>query len=412
MNYRKIIKNSFSQVVPMTDNDSFRNSIIERNTKMENRKAIKIKKPVIALCAALAALSMGITGAAAAGIIDFNEIFGSKIRTENEELGSSLIGNAGDVKWSVSDDDYTVNLKGVTGTSESVIAVIEIARADGTPVEDYFRNRDLLAKTNLMGCYSGAGIDDGPLREVGRSYNEFVNAKGNIEIMVEFSGLHNSYNIAGKSISLSGTGFYPAHNLVEGKVPREKTAFMTYGDSEYELTQEEWDYLDSIAVLDLDWSIEFVYNPSEKSFDSLTAKDLSSTSVWSADVDKEILNPDGTYTYEDVEIREFEAVLDEITISSMGGRLSGHIDISEMVAESYYVGVLSRTDTKVNLIRHDGTVSDIIVFATSGVSGSSRETGMLNFSFELEFHVNGGRTAVDLSEISAISINGTVYELS
>ena len=411
MNYKKIIKNSFSQVVPESNNDSFAKSVLERTVKMENKRKISLKKPVIAICAVAAALSLGVTAAAATGLINFNEIFGSRIRVENEELGSSLIGNAGDVKWSVSDEDYVVNLKGVTGTGESVIAVIEIARADGTPVEDYFVNTDLLAKTNLMGAYSDCRID-GEYPNVGRGDNEYVNEKGNIEISVEFSGIHQGYNMTDRRISLSGAGFYPAHNLIEGEVPREKTAFMAYGDGEYQLTQEEWDYLDSIAVLDLDWSIEFVYNPSEKSTDKLVAKDLSEKTLLAVDVDTMHENPDGTLTFENFEIRELEAAFDEITISSVGGMLSGNMDISELVAQSYYPNVLSRADTKVRLINRDGTESDIMVFVTSGTSNTNREAGNLSFSFELEFHANGGQTAVDLSEIGAISVNGTTYELS
>lgn len=410
MNYKKIIKKSFSQVVPESDNDSFRSIVFERTIKMEEKRKISFKKPVVAVCAAVAAISLGATAAAAAGIFDFNEIFGSRIRVENEELGSSLIGNAGDVKWSVSDEDYVVNLKGVTGTGESVIAVIEIARADGTPVEDYFSNKDLLAVTNLMGAYSDCKID-GEYPNVGRGGDEYVNEKGNIEISIEFTGIHHGYNMTGRKISLSGTGFYPAYNLVEGEVPREKTAFMAYGDSEYQLTQEEWDYLDSIAVLDLDWSIEFVYNPSEKSADKLVAKDLSEKTLLAVDIDTARENADGTLTFENFEIRELEATFEEITISSIGGMLSGNIDIRKLVAQSYYPSVLSRSDTKVKLFNRDGTESDIMVFVTSGTSNTNRETGNLSFSFELEFHANGGQTAVDLSEIGAISINGTTYEL-
>lgn len=411
MNYKRLIKKSFSGVVPLTDNESFRKSITERTVQMENKKRFTFKKPAIAVCAVIAALSLGITAAAATGILNFNEIFGNRIRTENEELDESLIGNAENVKWTTSDEDYIVNLKGVTGTDESVIAVIEIARADGEPAEDYFRNTDLLAETNLMGVFSDCRID-GEYPGVGRGDDEYVNAKGNIEISVEFSGLHHSYNMSGRRISLSGTGFYPAYNLIEGDVPREKTAFMAYGDSEYQLTQEEWDYLDSIAVLDLDWSVEFVYNPSEKSADKLVAKDLSGKSLLSVDIDIKHENSDGTISFENFEVRELEAAFDEITISSVGGKFSGSIDVAEWLAKSYYPRIVSRSDIEVKLINRDGTESDIMVWVTSGTSNMNAETGNLDFCFELEFHANGGQTAIDLSEIGAISINGTIYELN
>ncbi|MBQ8841342.1 MAG: hypothetical protein IJZ65_01770, partial [Ruminiclostridium sp.] len=71
---------------------------------MENKKRKTMKKPLVAFCAVIAVLSLGVTAAAATGIIDFNNIFGRIIRTEDEVLGNSLIGNAENVEWTTSDE--------------------------------------------------------------------------------------------------------------------------------------------------------------------------------------------------------------------------------------------------------------------------------------------------------------------
>ena len=75
MNYHKIFKDAFSAVSMESSDESFAKSVAERKSNMESKKRISIKKPVIAICAAAAALTLGTVGAAAAGIINFNEIF-------------------------------------------------------------------------------------------------------------------------------------------------------------------------------------------------------------------------------------------------------------------------------------------------------------------------------------------------
>ena len=52
-----------------------------------------------------------------------------------------------------------------------------------------------------------------------------------------------------------------------------------------------------------------------------------------------------------------------------------------------------------------------MIFMSTGTSSTNFETGVMEFDFELEFHQGGGQTAIDLSEISGISINGVIYQL-
>ncbi|MBR4112713.1 MAG: hypothetical protein IKK53_06745 [Ruminiclostridium sp.] len=74
MNYKKIIKDSFSTLAPLTANEEIIRNVTERAEKMEKKKRISIKKPVIAVCAAVAAVVVGTISVGAAtgwGYIDY-----------------------------------------------------------------------------------------------------------------------------------------------------------------------------------------------------------------------------------------------------------------------------------------------------------------------------------------------------
>ncbi len=73
MNYKKIIDDSFSTLTPLTTNEEIIRNVTERAEKME-KKRIKIKKPVIVLCATIAAVAVGTISVGAAtnwGYIDY-----------------------------------------------------------------------------------------------------------------------------------------------------------------------------------------------------------------------------------------------------------------------------------------------------------------------------------------------------
>lgn len=59
MNYKKIIDESFSTLTPLTANEEIIKNVTERAEKMEKKKRISIKKPIIAVCAAVAAVAVG-----------------------------------------------------------------------------------------------------------------------------------------------------------------------------------------------------------------------------------------------------------------------------------------------------------------------------------------------------------------
>ncbi len=419
MDYNKIFKDAFSDVALQTDEDSFVKSITERKIAMETKKIISFKKPLAAICVAAATLTLGTVGAAAAGLINFNEIFGNIIRTDNDELGEALIGNAENVEWTVSDDDYVVNLKGVTGTNERVMAVVEIARADGTPVKDYFKNKDALEETILLSGSKYTGLSN-PDVNLGKSVHTYVNESGNIEITYQvYLGRYDTCGITtldGERIIYDGIGFYPA-SIYDGGVYLGGDYNMiggNYGEPSEEIRQR----LEELSVLNLDWSMEFDYVPSETSAKTYTVTDLSQPTYFECEVERwNDKDGDGEFEVDAGEIEilaeneRFEVMFDEITVNSIGGTFSAKVNLGEYTAPELYVRPLHTGVLDIRFIKNDGTQSDVAVIVTSGTSAHNFETGIMDCGYDFEYHHGGGQTPIDLSEICAISINGTVYNL-
>ncbi len=64
MNLNKIFRDSFSAVSPVKSNDELFKSVLERTEKMENKKKISLRKPVVIAIAAVAVMALGITAMA------------------------------------------------------------------------------------------------------------------------------------------------------------------------------------------------------------------------------------------------------------------------------------------------------------------------------------------------------------
>ena len=59
MNYKKIISDTFSSLVPLTENEEIIKCVTERAEKMSTKKTLKTRKPMVAVCAAVATMTMG-----------------------------------------------------------------------------------------------------------------------------------------------------------------------------------------------------------------------------------------------------------------------------------------------------------------------------------------------------------------
>lgn len=391
MNYKKLFEQSFKSVVPSKDSKAIMKSVIERTerTNMENTKKKGIRKPFVAVAAAAAAVALGITGAAAAGIIDFNEIFGNEIKTEIED-SYLLMSRTENVEAYTSDEDYNVTLLGVTGGNDVAIMSIEISRKDGKPVTDYFVNRN--DNSTLFGFISAECNWENPDTDSRYYSSARINEAGNIvataELSVEFDRL-DDISLAGRKISITGNGFYPGEDLFNyiDEIGAERTDFgASYSDG----TQAD---ISSVASLPLEWSLSFDYYPSESSAQRLHIKE--------ADKEKKI-----TLKRKPI---EGEMIEYKVTVRNIElGCTRAIVELREEKQEFPF----SFPDNTILLITRDG--KEISADFSGGMSRSYEdyEISQQNLKYYSESSEQGYiRLAVDVNEIAAISINGEIFEL-
>lgn len=174
-----IFKKAFENVKP---SEELVKSVLDvRNVPAEAKKTRRFScKRILCIAAAVCGvLVCGITTAAVTGVINFKELFGKHIDLDNDELGSKLMAQATDVVYTVSDDDYRVGLKGITGDIGSLYAIIEITRVDGTPVTEHFLNTlNDMANAKWLYDYCDASQCSG-------GYGGFINNKGNLEFFLD-----------------------------------------------------------------------------------------------------------------------------------------------------------------------------------------------------------------------------------
>lgn len=347
---------------------------LRKAENMENKKMKSFKKPLIALCAAAGVLAMGVTAAAATGLFKFDDLFGNKIVAESEQLGYDLIGDARDVLITCSDNNYSVSLNGVTGTANSVLASVEISRRDGTPISALAAEAD----SELPSFY-----------DVTLSYDN-----GEAEAKHLQLGYNGEYTDTGSvlytfDISMQKEDFSSEDGLSGKRI------FM-------ELDDFGSPYLKELC----DITIEFTYIPSEKSLEQLAAADVTAPceilyNITSA-TDGEASQPTG---------RDIPLTTDitAIDIRPTAGVLSGGIDLGGYTWGDYVINTFMCSND-VKLIKDDGT--EIPVFL--GGYQMHCEDNYITFTMDLEYRLmsEATETAVDLSTVTALSVNGTEYPLA
>lgn len=371
----------FDKVKPIRSDDEILKGVLRKAEAMKNKKTKgKINKPIAAVCAVIAAATIGVTGAAAAGIIRFDKTFGRQIRAESEELGEELISVNEDFRYNVSNDNYTIELKGVTGSSSEIIANLEFKRVDGKPVIDDFIN-EYKQEENISSVDSVKCVD-----MVG--YNQYsINESGNIDIDLNFCAIS---PISGEVLTANGFGFYPSETflnyIIDNNIPIESVA--------------ETD-TNSIIYLPVEWSFSFRYFPTEKALIEIEAKELNT-----------IVNLNAT-TYTDDSEEDFtsEFTLDKIKLTATRGYLTLTSEASDYI--SY--GITADNKNDIRFIRKDGTeVLAFIAYSSTSANGNV-ECGILYSSEPLTFDENGyvmpKIIAADISEIEAVEINGQIITL-
>lgn len=314
-------------------------------------KRITLKRPAIIAAAAAAAMTVGVTAGAATGLFSFNDIFGS-VSVTDDTFGDALLGAASNIKTTVSDDDYVVALKGVTGSPASLLASIEIYRADGQPINGLENARVDMAEVDFMNSDSFSG---------GKWYYD-LNNEGTLNLDWEHR--------------LDYDKLLDGELLVDGKVS-------LYGNVELEYNGD---------ITPLEWTLDFDYTPSEESLRVARAVDTDENCVLCC---SESLS-DGRHS-------KLECDISDIVLTSTFGIFNGTVLDTESIMPCH------GDDNDIKLIKSDGSEIKAQIASVGGDEDGN------SFNFILRYSDSGIYTdelAVDLTEIKALSINGTVYELS
>ncbi|MGN0657189.1 MAG: hypothetical protein ACI4KR_10385 [Ruminiclostridium sp.] len=416
MNYKKLFKTSFSQIIPPTDIDGFERSVLERTEKMENRRINRFKKPLVA--AAVAAAALGVTGAAAAGLIDFGEIFGGHLKTAEGYDANELLTCGQDISWTVSDEDYAIEVKGIAGSERDVLVSFEIVRKDGKPVSDFMQK---LPEDGLLESMDAGGALYKNCENQTYSLKGSPSYTWDFEISLTDEGNISVYDritaeepINGMLVKHSGTDFYPKKDIDEFRIKQYETEMALYEEREANngiflnvedacpdnyISLEEAD----ILSLKLDWDIEFVYNPSEASLVSKSISDDVET------VSARLVRMNIADSSKDKEYFTQDCAVIESNFNNIGGTVTFGLDCPDCTEEEkVFIDFNDRANT-VALITSDGREIPAYIHPLSGeYDGTTYQ--MMTFIRYSESRA-GEMTVVDIREVTGIKINGAVYPL-
>lgn len=418
-----IFKKAFENVKP---SEELVKSVLDvRNVPAEAKKTRRFScKRILCIAAAVCGvLVCGVTAAAAAGVIDFEAIFGDYIVVKNSDLANSLVGKVKNFKYKVSDSDYKIEIKGVTGSDKSLMGFAEISRVDGTPVADHFINpvcENSLGGKGLAPLWEHPGM--GTLGASG-GYGSYVNDEGNIEFYFDISCDH---SLIGKKFKVESKNFYPDEAYLNFK--RENNIhYMEWRDfSGYVKADEGWsasyddiipaDVDDSgVIALELEWEFSFTYKPSEAALKTKVCLDPEEDFVLYQYSMKLIPNEDGG-RHTDPESRvdlETTANCTQIEVGPMNGRIKFEYELTEYHQGSFIDDYTTNMDNDKNiffLITSDGET--IPAEFSSGTGSGGGKSKIFECDYEITYpDENDKEMIIETENVTAISINGTVYDL-
>lgn len=407
MNNSELIKNAFEDIAPSEE-------LLEKvksSRTAENRNRPRLRKGIIIPTALCFAACLGVTAAAVTGNLDFDVIFGDRIKVSDSELAEELVGKVSNVKYSVSDDDYIVSVAGVTGGADSCYAVIEISRKDGTPVTEYFQNPADYDYEALSWIHGGFNIKN-PIGlsanlSAGAGLDTSITADGKIIFKLDIDG-DGSEPLSGKLIAAEGDTLVWINRFTELCIEK---------NSYYGMNKGEWGFFDkdtnepvqtdisSVVAIPLKWSISFKYTASDKSLDFLTCKAPEEKAFFRLKSPDEI----GDRIYEGGSERyEFECTVKLIEISPTGGRMD--IEFSCNENNNFFTGVETGTENEMYLVRTDGSQIPVSFNGWSGkLDNDTAEMSLRLAYMQPDDHF---KNYMDISEVCALSFNGAEYPLT
>lgn len=406
MNNSELIKNAFEDIAPSEE-------LLEKvksSKTAESKSHSRLRKGIIIPGALCFAACLGLTAAAVTGNLDFDVIFGDRIKVADSEHAEELVGKVSNVKYFVSDDDYIISVAGVTGGADSCYAVIEISRKDGTPVTEHFQNPAEFELNDFMWLYESFDVKNSlglpSDMSMGAGTDTSITENGNIIFTLE---LNNDFTkpISGKTIYAEG----------DTLVWWDKYNEICCGtNSYYGKNKGECDFFDKdtnkpvqtdispAVALPLKWSISFKYTASDKSQDKLTCKAPEEKAVFRLKSPDEI----GDKIYEGGSERyEFECTVKLIEISPTGGRMDIEFPCNDKI---FFTGVETGMENEMFLVRTDGSQ---IPVSFNGWSGKI-DSGTAKMSLRLAYMQPDDhfKNYMDISEVCALSFNGAEYPLT
>lgn len=334
------------------------------------KKSHIIKRAVVIPVAACLAVLFTVT--AAAELFGFDEILGRYIRIDDSELAQSLIGTVSDVRYTVSDDDYKIEVMGVTGSYDSMFAAVKLSRKDGAPVIEHFLNECpddhniswQRAQWDIKAYNGGFGGGGG----------SYIDEYGDIVYTMDING----DDLTGKKIEIT------CDRLV---LHRESFELENENDVYYGLNHRKWGYYkqetnepvdfddSSVLCLPIGWSVSFKYTASENAL-----------AVRYADISKQ---------------DNSECTITEIKATASGVQIS--ITCNQNIMQKEYVN-------KAYMIMNDNT--HIPLSASSGSSSFDGEYWYISIDYEYSEEVNTTiKQYIDITEAKAVYFDGVTYEL-
>lgn len=417
-----IIKKAFENVKP---SEELVNSVLDvRNVPAVTKKAKRRRffktyrrAVIIAFCGLMVC---GCT-AAATNYIKFGSLFGETFSAADSEFANSLVGTARDFSYKVSDEDYIISLKGITGNDGGFFAVVEISRVDGEPVADHFANpMELFADSKNYLNLSWTEQDFGDWRALA-GVDAYVNSEKNIEMYISLPPTSFQSN---DKVIIRGEDFFPTYKYWDF-MRKNNVFYVRYQEPEFSgYVYQDWekdegtsnadfvpvDFDDSsIIALDLEWEISFTPVASKNAEKGKKSKKYDEDFVYLLDV----------YEHGDFEnvVAEYKRIITPVSIDVTP--LGTDIEYTFPMPGSEYddLDKYSISETNINneifLILKDGSTVKSSV-ERNGFSINADETGyngtmhIVYRDFTVE---NSKQTVVDVKDVTAISINGTVYEL-
>lgn len=185
---------AFNNIAPEKSDEELYKTVLGKaeNMKKETTRRLNVKKPIVAACAAVAVLGVGVTAVAATGLINFNDLFGGRIGAYNEKVNDEVLAQISNVVVNSSSDEYTLELGGVISTGKYLAGSCELVRTDGAPVIDYMFNPDVEGRFDSNEWWTwlydenGNVMDSVPNASIEHYLGFVINEEGNINCNFHF----------------------------------------------------------------------------------------------------------------------------------------------------------------------------------------------------------------------------------